>query len=353
MRLVFQGLVFVVIVWLCALASAQGDSETFRVPMAGTLPKPLQMSCAAAAGGRLYVFGGRNPDGWQKAVISAQYDDNAHLSGWRNEQEMPDFRGHCHNTIEVVGNHIYLLGGGVAARTSDASIDMQPAPSGIWTTINSDGTLQPWKYTKNFPSGGLHVMASCSNDHQVFVTGGHNGRECQDSVYKADLGADGEPGEWTLVGKLPGVLADHAATLVNGIMYVWCGVPKPADADKNTGLVYAAPVGADGQLGRWTEQAIMPQPIMAAVRAAFDNCLVTIGGRYKSNYPTNTIWFSMVPDGAVKQWNFRKTDLQARLFHSVAVDKQKRIVFVIGGRSQITTDWSSGQLLDTVQAFKL
>lgn len=316
------------------------------------LPMPTQMLGSAVIGKRLYAFGGGNTLGWSNSVISAEILDNGGLGQWRDETPMIERRAYIGNSIEVVNNKIYVVGGSVAADATTSEAQTTYATDVLFTSVQSDGTLAPWKKSQPFPAQAISCVATCSTDNQLFVVGGHKDKDVFSEILGADFGPDGMPQNWHVVTKMPVPLWFHGAAILADRIYVWGGLTSNSVNEVNA-RVFSSEVSKDGKLGVWQEETAMPNPVYSAAFCGFNDYLICVAGRYKGGWPENAIWFARLQDKRVTQWQALETDLDTRIYHSLGLDKSRGWIFVTGGRFKPGLENSKGKVLDTVQAFQI
>ncbi|MBX7245420.1 MAG: thioredoxin family protein [Candidatus Sumerlaeaceae bacterium] len=336
---------------LPAFAGAQ--SGVFSLKKCTPIPDATQMLGSAVVGNRLYVFGGgADKAGWSNNVYSAEISGQGDLGMWRMETPMPERRAYIGNSVEVVNNRIYIVGGTIADTSATKEKDTRAANDALFTSVRSDGTLDAWKHSAPFPDVARSNLATCSSDQNLFILGGTSKNVVHDSVLAAEFAPDGTPTNWRQVAKLPTPLWFHGAAVMDNQMYVWGGLPTPQNANLND-KVYTASVSPNGTLGPWQTESIPMTPAMySSSFCGINDYLVAIAGRFTNGSLTNTILFSRVVNKRPQQWQALQTDLDTRVYQAVGLDKARGWVFVVGGRYKTDTE-KVGRLLNTVQAFSI
>jgi len=337
---------------LLAISTTALGQGQFSLPNVGKLPRPTQMHGSAIIRDRLYIFGGETPDGWSNEAFSAPINANATIGQWRQEAPLPDRRNYLVNNVEVVNDRIYVIGGNVAAAQKSPEGQLTKAGNVVWTTAGPDGTLAPWKSTAPMPGVSRSLGASCSTDTHLIVTGGSNRQDISNEVLVADITASGEPQNWRRTTALPDTRWFHAAAILENRVYVWAGLRKDERSSVDA-AVYSAPLQGGGTLGAWRSEAAMSQPTYNSTCCALNDHLVTVGGRYSNKMPTNDIWSARLQNGQATSWNVLKSNLSSRVYHSLAMEKNRGWVFINGGKDKTTPEAGSGTIVDTVQAFQL
>jgi hypothetical protein len=331
----------------------QSTPPPFALLSCTRLPIPRQMHGAAVVGARLYVMGGiSNVGGWTPSVISAPIMQGGALGSWRDERPMPEMRNYISQSVEVVNDRIYVVGGGVAPTTNTLEKDLVRANDVLWTQVNADGTLQEWRRSAPFTQTPTSCIATSSNDKHLFVLGGSAESGILDQTWVCDLASDGSPTNWRAASPLPTPLWFHGAAILEDRLYVWGGLTARSKEAINS-KVYSALVNDDGTLGVWREETPMPAATYSSAFCGFNDYLVSIGGRYKGAIFTNAIWYARLQNGQVGQWNVLNTNLEARVYHALGLDKLHGYVYIMGGQYKDANTQGFGRMLATVQAFQI
>jgi hypothetical protein len=117
--------VLVALTAMCVHVGAQNlpvaTPAPFSLMRCTSLPLPREMHGAAVVGARLYVMGGiPNLGGWTTSVISAPIMQGGALGTWREETPLPDMRSYISQSVEVVNDRIYIIGGGAGGHHQHA-----------------------------------------------------------------------------------------------------------------------------------------------------------------------------------------------------------------------------------------
>lgn len=334
-------------------AQAPATGPVFSLKRPTQLPDEIQMHGSAVVGDRIYVFGGGTMKiGWSNAVFSAAIYRNGDLSPWRNETPMLERRYYIENSVAVVNNRIYVVGGATAADSKTPHEQSVPARDALWTSVKPDGTLTEWRHSAQFPDQARANAATCSSDRNLYILGGKAGTAISNSVLMADFDAQGAPINWRPVATLPRPLWFHGAAVIDDRMYVWGGMFQPQNNVLND-KVYSAKVNSDGTLGAWeTEPIPMTVPMYSSAFCGFNDYLIAVSGRFANGVMTNNISFTRLVNKHPQQWVMLQTDLESRVYQSAALDRVRGIVFVTGGRFKATSA-DAGKVLPAVQAFQI
>ena len=150
-----------------------------------------------------------------------------------------DFNLGFHDNVVVSGNNVYL-----ATKA---------------TSVNN------WLSTTDLPQtlSGHQVTRWLS---YVYVSGGFNGANYSDAVYRATM-ASGGNGSWTTYGVLPDSLSDHAMVAGAEYMYILGGRKGGIPFDK----IYYSKINSNGTLGEWTESSVTLTQLLWGPTATFQN----------------------------------------------------------------------------------
>ncbi|MCX7719513.1 MAG: hypothetical protein N2111_14080, partial [Candidatus Sumerlaeaceae bacterium] len=221
----------------------------------------------------------------------------------------------------------------------------------LWTAVRPDGTLEPWKTSEPFPGTPRSCLATSSNDRFIYIIAGLTPEGISRSVLRATIGPDNSPGQWTEVSQLPTPLWFHGAAILDNTLYVWGGLTAREATNTNPN-VYAAQVLPDGSLSAWQIVGTMPVPVYSSAFCGFNDYLVCVAGRYAGGITTNDIWYTRLEGGRPGQWQLLKSDLEARVYISLGLDKTRGWIFIPGGRFRDERD-TKGFLGKKVQAFQV
>lgn len=318
------------------------------------LPVARQMHGSAVVGDRLYVFGGgEDVTGWTDSVISADIDPAKGLGQWKPERPMPDRRHYIGNSVEVVNNRIYVVGGSVAASSASLAGTVQSRHDVVWTSVQPDGTLAPWRTSAPFPGPDLSNLATCSTDDRLYVSGGQFIGGVSDTVLCAEFAPDGEPRNWRAVAKLPSPLWFHGTAVLDRRMYAWGGLTEIKSTSVFPRTV-SAPIEADGSLGPWRDEAALANPMYSSAFCGFNDHLVSVTGRTSGGAPSSDLAFARLDaTGRLGPWTRLTTDMAANAYHTVGLDRSRGWVFAPGGRHKSGSGQGSGYLVKEVRGFKI
>jgi hypothetical protein len=360
MRLAFAGLaVFVLLLGSAVWGQAPAPQPIFSLPQVGRLPEKRMMHGCAVVGKRMYVMGGHletqnNANLWANDVKSAEIQANGRIDGpWRREPDLPTYMAYLMQAVQVVNNRIYIIGANTFANPTADENTTKHSQEAVWTTVGSDGVLSPWRKSVPFPGEPLSFTATCSSEKNLFIMGGTGQAQVLDQMLIADIAEDGTPGNWRTGTKLPVPLWFHGSALLDNRIYVWGGLPTTKSDTVNTSI-FSAPVSEKGEIGAWRrETTAMPTGMYSSAFCGFNDYLICVAGRVKDAQPVNVIWFTRLASGQPGAWQSLNTDLQARIYHPVGLDKSRGWVYVVGGLDRRQKALLPCTFLDTIQAFQL
>jgi thiol-disulfide isomerase/thioredoxin len=152
--------------------------------------------------------------------------------------------------------------------------------------------------------------------------------------------------------KLPFPLWFHGAAIQEDRLYVWGGLMQVKSDTTNAKLI-SAQVTRAGEISAWRdEQQPMPFPVYSGGFCGFNDYLVAAAGRYSGGHPTNVIWFDRLEKGVAQPWRYVETDMDARIYHSLGLDKARGWIYITGGQNKLTRT-ATRTLIDSVQVFTL
>ncbi len=344
---------------MAAPADGQQQQPVFPLMHTTKLPEARQMHGSAVVGNRLYVFGGATlKQGWSNDVLSAEILPTAQLGPWKREATaLPERRSYICQSVEVINDRIYIIGGNVAPAANTPEKTVLDAQDILWSSVQPDGSLGPWRKSDPFPGVPISCLATSAADNYLYVIGGSSGTDAKrfvsPRILVASIAPDGTPGNWKETAALPKGLWFHGSAIQEDRLYVWGGLHSGNRKDVNP-KVLSAQVKGDGTLSEWRdEKQDMPFPVYSSTFCGFNDYLVAAGGRYADAFPTNVIWFGRLEKKQLQPWRYLNTDMDARVYHALGLDKSRGWIFVTGGQKRITREEKTVHLTDSVQVFTL
>jgi N-acetylneuraminic acid mutarotase len=165
---------------------------------------------------------------------------------------------------------------------------------------------------------------------RIVYVGGTDGSQPTDTVYVADVTADGNFTAWQAGPRLPEARTGVALAVVAGDLYAFGGT-GPGGAATNTAWV----LGTDpdtGALGTWEPMAdlALPQPRTGAAAVALADGILVVGGANAQGQPVATTWKSTLDQkGVPGDWT-EEAALQLPVGHSHAVQVGD-FLWLVGG----------------------
>lgn len=313
------------------------------------LPSPRQMYGCAVLGDYVYVLGGNTSEGFVPEVIKAPVVPNGKLGQWKLTTPMPHPRAYIGNTTIVLNDVLYVLGG------SDEN-SRQDYKTIIWTKPKPNGELNPWMESPPFPGGGISCSAGVATPGHIHTIGGLSGSVSSggkpvNAVWSAVIDQNGDFVQWKSGPPLPMPLWFHNAAVAGGKVWVWGGLTTTEPTSVNANI-FSAPIMADGSIGLWRRESVsLPQGFYRCACAATGNFLITFCPSYAGSQLSSDIWYTQVRGDSITPWKKLETNLQTRVYISVATDYRKGKIYLTGGRINREEGWEA--VLDTVYYFNL
>lgn len=164
------------------------------------------------------------------------------------------------------------------------------------------------------------VADSASAGPGLYVLGGtdHYASYILDDVQRAPIAADGTPGAWQKLAKLPRALAGHGIAQIDDVVIVVGGVSTAANGQSYlTDKVSTARVQPDGTLSAWVDQAPVPPAREHLSLVTSDHFVYAIGG-LAGTLGTNDVSRATVgTDGSITSWT-KMTLLPDKRSHQAA-----------------------------------
>lgn len=268
-----------------AAINANGSLNSFAtVPV--NLAAARAYHTSAVIGRYLYLIGGSGANGFEYSTERATISADGSLGPFTAVSGVTLVVGRTSHTSAVIGNYLYVIGGG--------------GPNGLVSaveraTINADGSLGPFATV----SGVTLVTARAGHasaviGKYVYVIGGQ-GSGTLTTVERAAINADGSLGPFATVAGVTLVTPRYGSTsaIVGHSLYVVAGFNSAGPV----GNVEQATINADGSLGTF---AAVPGFTLKVARylhasAMAGNSLYLLGGPGSNSIERVT----MNPDGSL------------------------------------------------------
>jgi len=248
-----------------------------------SLPDRLYLHSVSATDSHVYLVGGWDGEFTQAKVWRAPFLSSGGLGSWQSMIDYPVSLD-LHSSV-IVNDRLYVIGGwnGTA-----------PLADVRYADIGTSG-LGEWQSTTTLPKA-LYRHAVAAHDGYVYVTGGFDGTTAQVQVYAARVMGDGRLGNWEEIASLPAGRFYHRTVVHDGRLVVLGGTD---DSSNGFTSVYAAPIGDDGQLGAWTTETALPQPLyrFAAVSVTkYGSDYIYVLGGLSNNELLDRVYYSTAPE---------------------------------------------------------
>ena len=304
-------------------ANIDADGTLGAWEQIGSLPIPLADHAVVAASGYLFILGGWDGQNVTSAVYGAPLNDGQ-LGDWASLTPLPV--GLAEHTAVAANGYLIVVGG----RDSDGKVQA----AAYRAPINSDGSLGSWTEIPSLPQP-LDSHAAVMAGSCLFVIGGWDGDERVSLVYRTFIGPGNPIPAWEeLVDRrLPEERLDHSAVASHGQVFVIGGIGS-GGYDEST--VFQATVGADCTLGIWEPAQSLPNGVFDHAATTIQGNLYVTGGRNINLFKYDTVYNTgVIPNGTLGAWSeLADSPLQAPLSaHAVALSQDH--LFVIGGQSAV------------------
>jgi hypothetical protein len=287
-----------------------------------SLPRKLCAFAAVAAQGHIFIIGGNSLDGYQRRVYSAPIGEDGRLGRWREAALVPQaLVGHG---AAAANGHLFVVGGWNAFDAQDTVFSAR---------VHPDGSLGEWSTLPPLPQP-LAFSAVVAAQGYLYVLGGnHTDYSVSDQVYRATINADGTVGDWQpLADPLPSVaagmsgLAQFVALVFNDDLYILGGTDYAYEWDG----VFRAPIRADGSLGSWEETQELFRTLSGHAGVVTRGGILVAGGvnsRFSSQKAV--YWAAVRPDGSLGPWMAQPDLLYPMMFPQLVVGNG--YVYNLGG----------------------
>jgi len=191
-------------------------------------------------------------------------------------------------------------------------------------------TGAPWSEltASSLPASG-YGQASVVYGSHVFVSGGLNGVAFSSAVYRAELDPVSGLGAWRRAGYMPAARYGHQLAAARGRLYLLGGY----DSSGSHAEVWSADISAGGELGEWTPETPLPEPVYFHAAAAAGGRLIVSGGfRSGSGVLASVYVIEPSVDGALPaSWTAADPLPAPRYSHSMTAAGGRRL-YIAGGR---------------------
>lgn len=224
-----------------------GSLSVFEV--APSLPTALIGPGLGQVDRGVVIAGGLSSSGGSVTTVFVGQVDDDGVIAFEEGPELAVSRYHV--GMVATEGFVYAIGG--LGQTTDS-----PPTQTVEATIERapfDGqTLGPWVTLDPLPQPTTHHSVF-AYDGALFILGGGDGLQARTEILRAEIGEDGDLGEWTVAGELPEGRATASTTVFRDHLYVFGGMTSLTGGERDT--VLRAPL-VDGQVGEFEELAALP-----------------------------------------------------------------------------------------------
>lgn len=191
--------------------------------------------------------------------------------------------------------------------------------SGNNVNLRTQGTsVNNWLSTTDLPQA-LSGHQVVQRNSYIYLTGGFNGTDFSNSVYRATFQSIANGG-WTAYDTLPVRLRDHGMVAGMDYLYVMGGRTDGFPSDK----IYFSKINSDGTLGAWAESAVSLPQALWGFEVAFHNGYIYVCGGTNldtDNSAVNDVYYSKIIniDGELSAFTATSSLPDARNGHEMLV----------------------------------
>jgi len=250
---------------ICALSA-----QTAPWTPTTSLPDVYDAHALVAGPERLYHIGGFNSlQGVLGAhrVLSATLQATGGVGAWSDTSAMPD--GKVYHAAVAANGYVFALGG-----MHYFNFMLDPTNTVYYAQIQPGGALGAWAATTPLPQH-LYFLGAAAWNGTIYVVGGTDGQVLFNTVYAADINANGSLSSWRTEATLPADVYDHAS-VADGTLYAVGGMVNGGSQSHNA--VWSAQINANNTLQPWTVTTSLPQPVSNLRLLAGAGRIFTIGG---------------------------------------------------------------------------
>lgn len=152
---------------------------------------------------------------------------------------------------------------------------------------------------------GLYLHFAAANSSFIAVGGGVTGAGFtnQAGVWTASWNSNtGEVGSWSAQSNLPQPVSSCSAAVFNNTVYVVGGETTSGTLGSTVNTVYASTV-LNGQTQGWTVQPPLPVALVLPAVGVVDNFLIVAGGQDNTGTNRSEVYYSVIQaDGSLSPW---------------------------------------------------
>ncbi|MCX6704610.1 MAG: hypothetical protein NTZ07_04180 [Candidatus Woesebacteria bacterium] len=249
---------------------------------------------------KIYVIGGGGTDGViHSNVLRADIENNGILSAWTTISNLP--KPIIWHSLATNGSRVYILGG-----FTGNSADYNNFDTVYKADITADGSIESWDTLTPLQTESA-LGSSVIVENRLYYAGGNlNPHQANDpnaassTIYKADIDpSDGTIGTWSIVGNLPDKMLGFEMMKINNYLYIFGGNTTSGATDS----VKRALLNSDGTIGDWQDQPSFPQEIWRFGITRVNNTLITAGGGTNTSIINKVYYSNINLDGSITDWH--------------------------------------------------
>ncbi len=269
------------------------------------MPTPRRWLSTSVVDGKIYAIGGWNGvQGSPSHSAVEEYDQETDT--WTKKADMPTARSYL--SASAVDGKIYAIGGWTRANTQSSVEEYDPA-------------TDTWTKKADMPIGRYH-SAICAVNGKIYAIGGFGLPTLQLMVEEYDPATD----RWVRKADMPTARIQLSACAVNGKIYAIGGISW----DGAQGPALSAVEEYDPSTDTWTKKADMPMPTYNHAATVVNGKIYVMGGE-SGSWAVETILSTIMKyDPATDTWT-KEGDMRVpRTAMSASVVDGR--IYVIGGK---------------------
>jgi len=235
------------------------DFATDRWALGPALPQPVNHHMAAAANGKIYVFGGQSDSPTASPFVDTTFEFDPATQKWRTLWPMPTARSA--GSTAVINGKVYVAGGR-PPRGHDFA---------VYDPFNDKWTTLP-----DLPTARNHLVVTAI-DAKVFVVGGRFEAGAASPMTDVVEVFDPATQKWSTAASMPGKRGGINGILARGCLHVFGG---EGNRDAENGMFPWHDV-YDPIANKWTRQPDMPIPVHGVTGLAVSNNVIYLPGGAK------------------------------------------------------------------------
>jgi N-acetylneuraminic acid mutarotase len=223
------------------------------------LPVAVNHHMAAAAGGKIYVFGGQSASPTASPFVNTVFEFDPATQNWRARAAMPTARSG--GSAAVINGNIYVAGGR-PPRGHDFAM--------------YDPVADIWNDLPDLPTARNHLVVVAINN-KVYVVGGRFDAGAASPMTDVVEVYDPATKKWSTASSMPGKRGGINGILARGCLHIFGG---EGNRDAQNGMFPWHDV-YDPFQDRWERQPDMPIPVHGVVGLAYQDNLIFLPGGAK------------------------------------------------------------------------